>query len=1091
MSIRKRDNPTRSRHHRFALEPRQLFDGAAVVEAASHADNPLDAQHHDNAPDASKAVFVPPAPVPAPASIAAPAPADAIPAHEVYVVDSHVQNWQSLVSQLPEGSRVLVLDAQHSGLEQINDALKNDNNITAIHIISHGASDEITLGSDKLNDQTIGQYQQQLETLGEKLTADGDILLYGCDVTSKDTIFINRMADYTHADVAASNDETGSAAKAADWTLESHTGTIETRSLELAYDGVLQAPELTASVPDMVVSEPSTLHPGGETSGFGLTLNASDENVVISVTLSNDAAGDLVNGGQTAKSLEFVGSVADAQAWLNALKFTASNTELGNQSASTDVQFYVLTLSGSDSLVTHITVTPANDPVTVADSTLSVPENNGSGTVITETTLAAIDPELQIGAQSASQIVYSLTAMPQYGYLTLNGTRLGVGSVFTQQDVRDGKLVYIHTATGSTQNTADGFSAKVNDGATPIDQSDNVTVTLDIIPENQLPTIQGGGIVYEGQPENAVNTGNVGQYIVATSGGDTQDTNLTLTITSLPTHGTLYFDGVPVQVGQQIAYADRSRLNYANDGQDGISQDTFGVRVTDQGGGTGTPASSDAVITLDIQPVDDDPFLDANSSLHAEVAPGPDDVIIIPEMLAGLDTDSPAERVSFVVDTAGLTHGYLTLNGLRLETGNTFTMEDVVEGKVAYVQYLNAQPGGIDVFNFRVIDHSTALRWNPDGSTFTRQGGIYDGGAASDQLTHFQFTIGLVRLANNPTPDQVAPWEVPDITDNSGYIGTDVTNPALPPHGAINEGGSLVLSGTGNIKDSTPGMSYVVQGISPDQIVYTYLGTDAGQSGLTILKSDGHGGTTTVNAFGTFTQADLDAGLVRIVHDGGENFVFNAHFSVSAGQVTLDARGNPVAVTWNPDLKIFVTPVNDAPVISGSSNTVLAEGETVYITTSQLQLSDPDDANSGSPWETLTQINGSNNYALNNETSGANALKIVFQSLPTGGVLQYFNGTSWVTITSADIGTLKLDASLLKSDNSSGLRFVSNGSEVRSTDFIVSAVDRWGGDVCCQCDRGYYHHQRERWAENSGNAGQPGYRRAARFTKPGGRVSGQ
>lgn len=643
MSRQRNDNPTRPRHHRFALEPRQLFDGAAVTEAAHHADNPLDTQHHDNAPDASKAVFVPPASVPAPASITAPAPADATAPHEVYVVDSHVQNWQSLVSQLPEGSRVLVLDSQHSGLEQINEALKNDKNITAIHIISHGASDEITLGSDKLNDKTIAQYQQQLETLGEKLTTDGDILLYGCNVTAKDTILITRMADYTHADIAASNDETGSAAKAADWTLESRTGVIETRSLELAYDGVLQAPELTTTKPDMVVSEPSSLHPGAETGSFsGITINASDANVAISVTLTNGAVGDLVNGAKSGKTLEFVGSVADAQAWLNSLKFTASDTELGKQSASTDVQFYILSFSGNDSLVTHVTITPSNDPVTVPNKTLIVPERNGSGTVITTQTLTAIDPDVSSGAQSASQIVYSLTAMPQYGYLTLNGNRLGLGSVYTQQDVQNGALRYVHTATGATQNTADSFSANVNDGATPINLSDKVTVTLQIAPENQLPTISGSGIVYEGQPANAANTGNVGQYIVANSGGDTQDTNLTLTltITSLPTHGTLYFNGLPVVKDQQISYADRNKLTYENDGAEGNTQDNFGVRVTDQGGGTGVPASSDAVIALTIQPVDDDPYLNPDSTLHAQVTTGPNNVVLQPEMLAALDSDS-------------------------------------------------------------------------------------------------------------------------------------------------------------------------------------------------------------------------------------------------------------------------------------------------------------------------------------------------------------------------------------------------------------------------------------------------------------------
>jgi VCBS repeat-containing protein len=1049
MSRQRNDNPTRPRHHRFALEPRQLFDGAAVTEAAHHADNPLDTQHHDNAPDASKAVFVPPAPVPVPASITAPAPADATAPHEVYVVDSHVQNWQSLVSQLPEGSRVLVLDSQHSGLEQINEALKNDKNITAIHIISHGASDEITLGSDKLNDKTIAQYQQQLETLGEKLTTDGDILLYGCNVTAKDTILITRMADYTHADIAASNDETGSAAKAADWTLESRTGVIETRSLELAYDGVLQAPELTTTKPDMVVSEPSSLHPGAETGSFsGITINASDANVAISVTLTNGAVGDLVNGAKSGKTLEFVGSVADAQAWLNSLKFTASDTELGNQSASTDVQFYILSFSGNDSLVTHVTITPSNDPVTVPNKTLIVPEKNGSGTVISDQILTAVDPDVAAGAQSASQIVYSLTAMPQYGYLTLNGTRLGVGSVYTQQDVQNGALKYVHTATGATQNTTDSFSANVNDGATPIDLSDKVTVTLEIAPENQLPTISGGGIVFEGQPENAVNTGNVGQYIVATSGGDTQDTVLTLTITSLPAFGTLYFKGLPVVKDQQISYAERDQLTYENDGAEGNTQDNFGVRVTDQGGGTGVPASSDAVIALTIQPVDDDPYLNPDSTLHAQVTTGPNNVVLQPEMLAALDSDSSADRVSFIVDTRGLTHGYLTLNGLLMKSGDTFTMEDVAEGRVVYTQYIASNVGGQDVFNFRVIDHSTALRWNADGTTFTRQGGIWDGETANDQLTHMQFTIDLATTdnPNNPDPGGLPVLNVPAETTNSGYIGTDVQNPGNVPHGVLNEGGTLTLSGTGKITADTPGLSYVVQGATPEQIVYTFLGSASGQTGLTILKSDGQGGYQVINAFGTFTQADLNQGLISVRHDGGENFMFDGRFSVSAGQVTLDARGNPVAVTWNPTMVVFVTPINDAPVIAGSSNTVLAEGETVVITNSQLQLSDPDDVNSGASWEgsALRPDGINNNYAYNNDATGTDALKFGFLTLPAGGALQYYNGTTWVTITNADIGTLQLDASILKEDGTSGLRFVSNGSEVRSTSFTTYAVDRWG-----------------------------------------------
>ncbi|WMY72591.1 Ig-like domain-containing protein [Buttiauxella selenatireducens] len=1031
--------PRRPCHHRFALEARQLFDGAAVAEATQHADNPQDAVHHENTVQPTKTVSV------------AQTSADAPPAHQVYVVDSRVQNWQSLVSQLPPSSRVIVLNDQQSGLEQINNALKNDSNITALHIISHGASDSLTLGSDKLTDKTIANYQQQLERLGEKLTQNGDILLYGCDITFHDTVLITRMADYSHADIAASSDATGSTALGGDWTLESHAGIIETHGLTLAYDGLLEAPVIATSAQDIVVSEPTSLHPGTETAQFsGWTITATDPEVAVSVTLSNPAAGNLISSTASGSTLSFTGTALDAQAWVNTLKFTASDIELGNQSVSTGVDFTVTSESGTDTATTHITVTPANDPVVVNDSTLSVPETVGANTTITEATLAALDPELQAGAQSASQIVYSLTVMPQYGYLTLNGTRIGVGSVFSQQDVRNGALVYIHTATGNSQNTNDSFSVLVNDGATPIASSDSATVTLQITSENQPPVLTGsGGRVYEGQPQNAVTTGNVGLYITADGGGDPQDTQLTLMITTLPAHGTLFFNGIPVILGQQIAYADRNLLTYANDGEDGITQDTFGVRISDQGGGTGTPASTDGVITLNILPVDDDPVLNIDSTLHADVVAGPADVTLTPDMLTSVDVDSPAERVSFIVDTAGLTHGYLTLNGLLLKSGDTFTMEELIEGRVIYVQYVNADfIGQQDTFNFRVIDHSTALRWNPDGSTFSREGGIWDSESASSSLTSFPFTITLIRFTNgqNPSPDQVPPWNVPATTESSDYIGTDVTNPANPPHGVLVEGGSITISGTGNITDATPGMSYVVQGIDPSQVVYTFLGTGSGsgQSGLTLLKSDGQGGSSVIVPFGTFTQADLNAGLIRIVHDGGETFFFDGLFSVSAGQVTLDAQGNPVAVTWNPEMKVFVTPINDIPQIIGSSTTVLAEGETVYITTAQLQIGDADDANSGSPWESGVLLNGSNNYAFNNDATGANALKFVIQSLPTGGVLQYFNGTTWVTITSADIGTLRLDASLLKSDNSSGLRFVSNSSEIRSTSFIVSAIDRWG-----------------------------------------------
>ena len=756
------------------------------------------------------------------------------------------------------------------------------------------------------------------------------------------------------------------------------------------------------------------------------------------MSLSNSAIGKLSDSQTSNASLTMTGTASEAQAWLNSITFTSADVELGNTGASGKLDVTVRDSAGvSTSKSIDVTVTPSNDPVSVADATQNVPEIESGGSVITTVTLNAIDAEVTAGTQQPVQIVYGLTDLPQYGYLTLNGDRMGVGSIFTQQDLIDGKVKYVHTATGADQNAADGFTAVINDGATPKAQSDTVHVTLNITPQNQAPTLSGSGVVFEGQPNNAVNTGNVGQYIEADGGGDPGDTTLTLTITALPTHGTLWFNGVAVTVGQTFDYADRNLLTYANDGSENQGTDSFGVRVTDQGGGTGVPASTDGTITLTVRPVDDDPTLD-NVTLHAQVDDLANAVTLTSAMIGASDVDSTDNHLSFIVDDSKLTHGYLTLDGYRLQNGGTFTMQDIVDGKVQYVQYASAS-GDTDSFNFVVVDNTAALRWNADGTTYSRIGGVYTPG--TETLTSFTFTIGLAVVTGG------GPGTIPDrvttITNrDSTWAGVDFTSGYA--RGEVEEGGILVLNGTSGDFSSVPGLSYTATGVDASQVVYTFLGFSNGATGGELQKNVG-GSWVTLGEYATFTQADLDSGNIRFQHDGGETFVYAAAFSVSAGLTTLDANGNPVTDIWTPTLNIYVTPVNDLPVVTGSSSTVIAEGETAYLTTGQIAISDPDDANSSNGLEESATIKdgsaSANNYAYNNDATDANALKFTIKTLPDGGTLQYYNGSQWVDVT---VGQT-LNASLLTaSASTTGLRFVSDGSEVRSTTFTVSATDRWG-----------------------------------------------
>ena len=1086
----------RPRIHRFALESRQLFDGAAFVEAATHA---AEAPHADASPaEAHHAPAAQPAPrVEAPPHEAAAAPAPQA-SHEVYVVDQNVANWQQLAAAVPRGAELILLDPGSSGVQQLADALRGQTDISALHILSHGSAGEITLGNEQVDAASLERSAEAWRAIGASLGADGDILLYGCDVAADGQQFSHALGNLTGADVASSTDATGAAARGADWALESATGAIETRSFADAdFDGVLAAPTVTTTATRLTVTEPSSLNaPGADRatlSGWTITDDGSG-NVTITVVVEDPTKGTLSSASTTgvtaiAGGYSFVGSVANANAWVNQLVFAAADVELGNSAASTRI---VVTVTDSEApalqatRALNVTVTPSNDPVAVVDAAQAV--NEIGNTVLTVATLNALDPEVTLGTQVPSQVVYALTANPVHGYLTLNGTRLGVGGVFTQQDVIDGEVVYVHTGVGADQNTQDGFAVQINDGATPSNRSDTAAITLNVTPFNQVPTVSGSGVVLEGQPANALDAGGnpavaVGNLIVADGGGDDADAALTVRVTSLPADGTLFFTGTvtiggvtqsvtnrtvtqaDIDAGFVFAYAARGGLTYGNAGNRDSDVDPatgypfadgFSVAVSDAGGGAGAGAvqTTATTIALAIQPTDDDPLLDAASSLQATVtAPGgiggPYTVTLTEAMLNAFDVDSSDDRLTFAVTSqALLDQGSLLLNGQVLPSGGTFTVADVKAGRVQYVQRIGAGPNQTDSFQFQVRDNTNSVRWNTDGTVVQRGGGDYDNNATpgnynDDSLRTFNFTVNLVETAAG-NGGSFPPAGSATAHADSSYAGT---NDSGVSRGTLAEGGLIVLAGTGSDFSVTPGLSYTADGVPPEQVVYSVLGFDGVSGGgwNGVLQRFNGSVWVDLNVFDTFTQADLNANNVRYQHDGAsEDFQSRVLLSASAGVLVDDGAGGLTPDAWVTSFTFYATPVNDLPVTVGSSNTVIPEGGTAYITTGQLQISDPDDAVSESYLEgSATLPGGGSNFAFNNAATGPGALQLQVMTLPPGGTLQYSadGGANWIDVTAGQL----IDAALITgAAGTTGLRFVSDGSEVRDTTFTVQAVDRWG-----------------------------------------------
>ncbi|MFM6245712.1 MAG: glycosyl hydrolase family 18 protein, partial [Dolichospermum sp.] len=147
----------------------------------------------------------------------------------VVFIDPNVTDWQNLVNGVEPGSLVFIIDQTRDGIRQITDKLAALTDIDSIQIISHGGEGSLSLGSTQLNSANLNSYSSQLQQWGQSLTTTGDILLYGCDVAGGviGKAFVQQISQLTGADVAASDDLTGSAALGGDWLLEYATGLIE------------------------------------------------------------------------------------------------------------------------------------------------------------------------------------------------------------------------------------------------------------------------------------------------------------------------------------------------------------------------------------------------------------------------------------------------------------------------------------------------------------------------------------------------------------------------------------------------------------------------------------------------------------------------------------------------------------------------------------------------------------------------------------------------------------------------------------------------------------------------------------------------
>ncbi len=502
----------------MALEPRFMFDAAG---AATGADAAQDAAAEaeavaENSPNAG-------------AGANADAVADAISGHvpaenrkEVVIVDPSVASYQDLLAGMDPNIEVIIL-SEGATVEDIATALEGRNGIDAVHLISHGGVGSLNLGGEILSLDTLDANADALRTIGNALSADGDILLYGCNVGADGAggDFLSAFAVATGADVAASSDETGAAALGGDWVLEESVGSIETGvaisgAAQENYAHTLAVFDWTSNTADGGASVTQTVsgvtitiaggnmdvtNGGGlagssgsvafENSGYQGSFTISFSSAVNLTTMrvgrvsghnSLDILYTVTDGsgnGQVTQSAANYASGSDVTLnWTSVTSFTvAANGSLSGTSFSALFDNINFTAANAAPALggTPADVTVTEDVATAIDlSAYNV--SDGDGDTITLTlavdagTIASIDGN---GTTSGVTVANSGT-----GSMTLQGTAANLNT-------------YLNDTTKIRYTTALNSTASATLTVTPNDGTVNGTadtVTLNVTPVNDNPT---------------------------------------------------------------------------------------------------------------------------------------------------------------------------------------------------------------------------------------------------------------------------------------------------------------------------------------------------------------------------------------------------------------------------------------------------------------------------------------------------------------------------------------------------------------------------------------------------------------------------
>ncbi|WP_204140651.1 cadherin-like domain-containing protein [Halomicronema sp. CCY15110] len=625
-----------------------------------------------------------------------------------------------------------------------------------------------------------------------------------------------------------------------------------------------------------------------------------------------------------------------------------------------------------------------NDVPVVVSNRLAI---NESGTVILgPNNLAVTDEET-----AAADLVYTIESVANGDFELRDldqgtATPLAIGATFTQADI-DGGLIQFEHDGGEAAPT---YELSLVDTPLELDGPVNsVAIASNITFKNvnDDPTLTANAIEIDEGGEVILTAANL-----AAEDPDNLASQLRFNITNVQ-GGTFTFDGQPLVEGANFTSQDLllKELKFTDDGDE--TQPAYTVTVLDPSGGV---ATGDAQVTFN--PVNDPPQITVNTFTIAEGGTLTLNSTDTPDVdnLAATDDETTAADLVFTLSNveggsfldfnaqpiAEFTQSFLNQGEITfVQDGSSpvpsfdITVKDAAGAEVTVAANVNFIPENdapeVQVSAFDVTEGGTVTlssetlltlddegESGPEDLTYTiaiadndadqPDGFEIDGVLQTGPevtFTQAQVNAGLVKFVHGgantiatftTTVTDAFPAEFgePITVDVDLQANFTATNDLL-----VVENNSLTIDEGQTVILTTDNLLTTDEETAPEAIVYTIGATTNGSFQRRNLDPDDT--ATTIPVDGTFTQAEVTAGLIQFVHDGAEAA---PTFSLTVADTPLTADGEATSITFDGVIAAFEN-VNDAPTLTANTLTVTEGGE-VTVTATDLAATDPDNPRS-------------------------------------------------------------------------------------------------------------------------------------------------